>query len=362
MAENKDIRKREKIVREIEKTAESIRKKHRALKTGKIDEDIATKNHFKPIIEPLQKIVDNSSVHIIKDEPRDDDVKITSFEPQKDVIRSKIKRKRENTTVDHTLSESCKLMRLTSNDAMDSPAITSTPRTTIEVAKPMIRDKDVFETTNDSFTTSVQHQMQTSEGQKALSQHLGPLGQEYIGDFLSGGGKNKTIDTVYGVRLDKDGIMMLGSKKFDVDSSDHIIIDGVRYAGTPGLYELIFKRVPDYDVYTEDDKRKYKSILLTTNAHRRDYTEHSHLRSNRGYKYRYIIAPLLKGESTIGKGLPHAMTLNDNAIDYVHWDDPNELVDRMRLLEASRQAGHNAHDNEMLSIIEELREAGIIIN
>jgi len=46
----------------------------------------------------------------------------------------------------------------------------------------------------------------------------------------------------------------------------------VRCAGTPGHYELTFKRVPDYDVYTEDDKRKYKSILLTTNAHRRNYT------------------------------------------------------------------------------------------
>jgi len=47
----------------------------------------------------------------------------------------------------------------------------------------------------------------------------------------------------------------------------------------------------------------------------------------------------------------------------MHWDDLNELVDHLWLLEASRQnAGHNAHDNEMLSIIEELREAGIIIN
>jgi len=33
------------------------------------------------------------------------------------------------------------------------------------------------------------------------------------------------------------------------------------------------------------------------------------------------------------------MTLNDNKIDYIHWDDPNELVDRFRLLEVSR---HNA--------------------
>ena len=56
------------------------------------------------------------------------------------------------------------------------------------------------------------------------------------------------------------------------------------------------------------------------------------------------------------------MTLNKNKIDYVHWDDPNELVDRLRLLAASRQTDYNAHNNEILSIIEELCEAGFIIN
>jgi len=76
---NNNIREREKIVREIEKTAKSIFKKHRTLKTGKIEDDIATKNHFKPIMESLQKIVDNSSMRAIKDEPRDnDDVKTLS--------------------------------------------------------------------------------------------------------------------------------------------------------------------------------------------------------------------------------------------------------------------------------------------
>jgi len=69
-----------------------------------------------------------------------------------------------------------------------------------------------------------------------------------------------------------------------------------------------------------------------------------------------------KQKKKSGKGLPHAMILNDNAIDYVHWDDPNELVDRLRLLDASHRTGNNAHDNEMLSIIEKLREAGLIIN
>jgi len=51
------------------------------------------------------------------------------------------------------------------------------------------------------------------------------------------------------------------------------------------------------------------------------------------------------------------MILNDNAIDYVHWDDPNDLMDCLRLLDASHRADNNAHDNEMLSIIEELCEA-----
>ncbi|KAG5340137.1 EGR3 protein, partial [Acromyrmex heyeri] len=73
---------------------------------------------------------------------------------------------------------------------------------------------------------------------------------------------------------------MFGNNRFDVDDSDNIIINGVQYT----------------------------------------------------YKYKYVIAPLMlitlkNQKKKSGKGLSHAMTLNDNAIDYVHWDDPNELVD-----------------------------------
>ena len=367
MAGSNDICEREKIVKEIEKTSESIRKKYRALKTGKIEDDIAVKRHLGPIIEPLQKIVDSSSVHTIKNEPvsHDDDVKIDTLPAQKrekDVISSETKRKR--TLPDRSLIESPESPKRHRLDDDDEVLITSTPRAMIGDVQPtnnILATGDVFETTDDSLATVVQDRIQTVEGQKALRGHLGPLGQKYIGAVLRG---EKGIDNVYGVYLGRDG-MMLGSKRFDVDNSDNIIVDGMRYIGTPGLYELIFKKIPDDDEYTEDDMQKYKNILLTTNAYRRNHSEHGQLRGNRGHKYKYVIAPLLQiesGKKKSGRGLPHAMTLNDNAIDYVHWDDPNELVDRLRLLEASRQAGHNAHDNEMLSIIEELREAGLIIN
>ncbi|MCI0557609.1 MAG: hypothetical protein MN733_03880, partial [Nitrososphaera sp.] len=59
--------------------------------------------------------------------------------------------------------------------------------------------------------------------------------------------------------------------------------------------------------------------------------------------------------------LPRYMIAREGrGTDYVHWDDPNELVDRLRLLLASQAAGNSNHSNEIVSIIEELREAGII--
>ena len=55
------------------------------------------------------------------------------------------------------------------------------------------------------------------------------------------------------------------------------------------------------------------------------------------------------------------MRFTNNKLDYVYWDDPNELVDRLRVLISSQHAGHTNHNNEIISIIGELREAGIII-
>lgn len=105
---------------------------------------------------------------------------------------------------------------------------------------------------------------------------------------------------------------------------------------------------------------------------------------SKGYKYKKIIAPLLmpflttttatEGAKTksnkfkVGSGnkvtmkkyIPNNMLVTDTAVNYVHWDNPNELVDRLRLLISSKKAGHTGHDNEIMSIVEELREANII--
>ncbi|KAL6419026.1 hypothetical protein ACFW04_011615 [Cataglyphis niger] len=51
---------------------------------------------------------------------------------------------------------------------------------------------------------------------------------------------------------------------------------------------------------------------------------------NKGYKYRHVIAPLLQyaGAKTGTGRAPSTMRVTGNRIEYVHWDDPNELITR----------------------------------
>jgi len=106
---------------------------------------------------------------------------------------------------------------------------------------------NVFETTEDSLATKVQNRLQTLESREALRAGLGPLSQKYIETILRetrDKEQKSDVDYVYGVYLHKDGLIF-GNKHFDMDDADNIIINGVRYVGTPSLYELIFKRIPN---------------------------------------------------------------------------------------------------------------------
>lgn len=68
----------------------------------------------------------------------------------------------------------------------------------------------------------------------------------------------------------------------------------------------------------------------------------------------------MKNKRKSGAGIT-LMNLPKDNIEYVYWNDPNEIVERLKLLISSQSAGHNDHTNEILSIIEEMREENIIV-
>ncbi|KYM93399.1 hypothetical protein ALC62_16001 [Cyphomyrmex costatus] len=256
MDETNSIAERKRTAKLIAKTRASIRKKHRALKTGIMESENALEKRFKPIVEPLRQIVDIT-------------VKQPNFRANQLVAnfasREKGKRKHsDNDNDDNDVNDDAIARKSKQNRSPLKEQSSNVMSQSInsQLHFPAVQDEDVFETSNNadpSLETSVREVLRTPQGRDRLISQLGPLGHIYINALLSGDKRNE-IDNVYGL------------------------------------------------------------------------------------------------------GVPTTMRVTDNKVDYVHWDDPNELVDRLQLLDASRSAGNNAHDNEILSIIDELRESGFIIN
>lgn len=183
-----------------------------------------------------------------------------------------------------------------------------------------------------------------------------------------------TLQVPFGLRNENEKLMVGNSEvRFSkIGPTDDEIslatIGGKKYEITAGIKEVLLKSKPNLDLVTEKDKLVYKDILITTNAHKRDYNPHGQIKGDRGMKYNLLIKPLFldveqnEGINSIkktGGTLPVMKKYRKNT-DFIYWDDPNELIERLKLLVASRDAGNNSHDNEIISIIEELKEAGII--
>ena len=149
--------------------------------------------------------------------------------------------------------------------------------------------------------------------------------------------------------------MKIGDKSISfVD--DTIRIGDKRYTKTPGVIELLLKKKPEIGLVKESDTRNYQQIVRDSDAHRKNYKLNSSIRKGTEPKVVDYLYPLMENKS--GRGLFNVVS--NAPIDYVHWDNPSELVDRLRLLLALRAAGSNSHVNEINSIIKEVREADII--
>ena len=194
--------------------------------------------------------------------------------------------------------------------------------------------------------------LSTPEGRYDAQEYVektveGPLARKYLLLALSDE-RERLMDHTYGVR-NFENKWIVGNSVLVINEDDSLYIAGKVYGGTPGLYELLFMKKPDKNVYNEDDLAAYKTILSDTNAHKMYYLPGTKINTNRGLKYKEIIARLFPRRTGHGYMEPKA------SVDYVHWGDQNELVERMR-----RLVGHTGHDNEIMSIVEEFREAGII--
>lgn len=319
----------EQLKHEIIKIADAIKKKRLELKLDRTAEEEKLQKMYKPITEPLKKIAVAPPLTNI------------NMKTIKTGGVKKEEKKEPQQADDSTIFPQTSILP---EFAYNEDIIRREP---VEEAEEEDDDAESYESLSEDYLGSF------------------TLWHEYTQGFLHD--TSRVYDQTYGVVYEPNTEELnLGNKTISFDGSD-LIVGKTRYKCTRGLLELIFKRHPKD--YNEDDEAQYYDILLRTSVHRVGSEPTERLRGTAAKKWTEVIKPILdknqytpsksgSGVRKIISGLD--MVMKNVPYQYVHWDDINELIDRLRLLVASQQAGHTNHNNEILSILEELREAGVI--
>ncbi|KAL4100901.1 hypothetical protein QTP88_020926 [Uroleucon formosanum] len=148
--------------------------------------------------------------------------------------------------------------------------------------------------------------------------------------------KSYDIDKTYGPKIRANGSVHLDKKEINlVDNT--LTIEDISYPLTQGLGNLIFSK--NTKLYTKNDLDAYKSILIQTSAHLT--ADEKKIKKGRN-KYYEIIQNLFRS----GGGL--SMKLQKHNL--VYWNDPNELVERLKLLLASKAAARKNYTRRRVNV------------
>lgn len=339
------------VALELIKTRKAVRKKLQSLKSDISQSEINLGKMYSPIIQPLTKLVSS----IVKQEPYQPKLEIEATTAKKNSTSAKI----STATNISTSSVSQKNLQLQKSPNRPGKSVLPIPETVYQtsddddaVEDSTLQDDEISDIYLEETRNEIANILNSDTFAIYLDQFDYPLPRTYVEDMIRD--TNDEFDFQTGINLD------LATDKFSIGDSvvdfegPNFIIKGVKYLGTPGLYELLFKKEPIG--YTEKDKTEYVDILKRTNTLHRNYNPKEQLQGTRAKKYISIIKPFLSKRS--GKGM--VLEVNSKPIEYKHFDDYNEIVDRLKILVASQVAGHTGHNNEIISILEELREAKII--
>lgn len=186
---------------------------------------------------------------------------------------------------------------------------------------------------------------------------------------------DRKIDKTFSINV-VGNIWKLGDKIVELNN-DESTIDNKLYL-IQRYYELIITNGPDPYIYSEKDLGVYGDILKETNVYRHNISVIGKIKSSRSKNYRTIIARRIGEEKREGRGLEWSrknvkfdntattvaadMAFSNAKPEFIYWVDPNELCETLKLLFAFQEAGNTTgHTNEIRSLLEEMVEAGLII-
>lgn len=307
----------DKLKRELIKSSEQIKRKYNNLKKSLKKQDEQRQKKLKPLTEPLEQLVSGQQSQkaifenaLIKKE----EVPVKKEEPADDAFNYSIKNE---------------------NDSDKS-------------------DEDDMESSRQEFGSPTSNQFEA-----------------FFDNF-----DKKQRDSYFAPKFNEsENTYEMGDKQL-MFADDEIIIDDDRIPLTNGILELLFKQKPNQDMYSEEDLQNYGKIINSTNVHRENYQNNGKIVHKNTNKYKTILKNFQTSPAAGGKRKSWSGKRGGNYSEnevvfplmkklkplghFTFWDDPNELVTRLKLLMASQAAGHDQHDSEILSILNELKQSGFI--
>jgi hypothetical protein len=133
---------------------------------------------------------------------------------------------------------------------------------------------------------------------------VGPIAYKYVSTYLN---NEKLGDRMFGIRKEIDGKYYVGNKEVKFDNDDPII-DGIKYKGTPGLWELLTMKSPK--TFSVEDENNYREILYFTDArYYPSFDSNKKPGFTNSTKYKFIQKQI---DKNLSKGEPNKL---------VHWFD-----------------------------------------
>lgn len=263
---------------------------------------------------------------------------ITIEDPQKrdEIVKDYIKM-RHNLRVKSENDKAQGLEQQTELEKTFSPIIKATKDSTQEITKEL--------KTNRSITESEKGYWKPNFAKPAIDYYLS---------------LNKNIDKNFGIQKQGDHYRM-GDQIVTLDNLSNITVDGHKFQGTPGLWELVMLARPT--TYTREDFSNYEDLVEKTQVIFHPLKKNEREKPKLTIKYKEILSELEKnyemdqaGSSQDGK--EEKEVDEDKEGDGIKFlpGNINGLLERLKLVYAERQAGNIKNTtNEIVAILDELR-------
>ena len=132
---------------------------------------------------------------------------------------------------------------------MFEPVVESTGKSTAAITKELVPIREEMKTLNGRLAETTEKMKDMKQQQQPTDDHTSNVLEQYLLKY----GGCRVLDKYFAIQHVGDNKYEMGTKAVEIDEKSDIIVDGVKYDGTTGLWALVMMNDPPESSYTQND-------------------------------------------------------------------------------------------------------------